>query len=448
MSGNERITTGRRAYLFSVGIEEYREFRQLWCCSADAEAIWHHFGNKLNTTNRVLLISESNGNESPDAATVRSVLESIRDLRLSPRDAVFFYFAGHGFSRFGRDYLACSDTSHADLTSGVCTEEVLSAFVSSGAGTAVLIVDAGRNQAGKDVGPFGEATSKLARQQGTVVFFGCSPAQTCQELLEFGHGVFTYSILKAIHGQQPCTPTDIDRLVVGLVGTICEEKHLRVQRPYTCIAPPQKASLDIFTGEFVRPRRSKDRECLLIVGPSNSGKTTLRQQIASRFGMVHLEMSSFAFKRYHTHRKRERFAGSIHDFMEEVVWRGGRKDTIAADLVSADAGLERVVICGPRTVEEVDLLRRQDWNCRTIFLYADDHTRFDRYCASGERDRCCLGYDEFVSKDLREYGWGLAKTANMDNVEIVINEGALSEMIERVEAQIDRGRDRNGSVAR
>src|ERR1700680_483411 len=102
MSSNERITTGRRAYLFSVGIEEYREFRQLWWCSADAEAIWHPFGEKLNTTNRVLLVSESNGNESPDAANVRAILDSIRDLRLGPRDAVFFYFAGHGFSKLGR----------------------------------------------------------------------------------------------------------------------------------------------------------------------------------------------------------------------------------------------------------------------------------------------------------------------------------------------------------
>jgi hypothetical protein len=99
--------------------------------------------------------------------------------------------------------------------------------------------------------------------------------------------------------------------------------------------------------------------------------------------------------------------------------------------------VDRIVITGPRTVEEVKFLRRQDWNCRTIFLFADDHTRFERYCASGERDRSGLGYREFVSKNLREYGWGLAQTASLRNVDIVINEGSVCEMVERVERAIE-----------
>jgi hypothetical protein len=152
--------------------------------------------------------------------------------------------------------------------------------------------------------------------------------------------------------------------------------------------------------------------------------------------MLHIEMSTFAFQRYRMYRKLARFAGSLQDFMEEIVWCGGWKEAIAVDLIAADPAMDRVVICGPRTVEEVDFLRRQDWNCRTIFLYADDQTRFERYCASGERNRDGLGYREFVCKDLREYGWGLAKTANMRNVELVVNEGPVSDMVERVESQM------------
>jgi adenylate kinase family enzyme len=437
MSSKKGVNTGRQAHLFSIGIDEYFEFRSLSYCAADAEAIWHQFGERLNTDNRVLLHSRRNGKDAPDAATLRGVLNSIRQLQLGPGDAVVFYFAGHGFSKAGRDYLACTDTSCSDLESAVCTEEVVSSLVSSAAGSSVLIIDARRNEADREIGPFGEATLELARRQGAVVFFGCSPGETCQELPDLGHGIFTYSMLEAARGKRACTPTEIDGFVVGLVERICFENQLSAQRPYTCVAPLQKASVDIFTGLFVPPQSQRERECVLVVGPSNSGKTTLGQQIASKFGMLHIEMSTFAFQRYRMYRKLARFTGSLQDFMEEVVWSGGWKEAIAVDLVAADPGMDRVVICGPRTVEEVDFLRRQDWNCKTIFLHADDHTRFERYCASGERDRYGLGYREFVSKDLREYGWGLAKTANMRNVEIVVNEGSVSDMIERAESIVD-----------
>jgi hypothetical protein len=36
---------------------------------------------------------------------------------------------------------------------------------------------------------------------------------------------------------------------------------------------------------------------------------------------------------------------------------------------------------------------------------------------------------DFLRKDQRDHGWGLAKTATMRNVEIVINEGSLGTLI-------------------
>jgi len=198
VSNAEAVTRQRRAYLFSMGIEEYREFRPLRCCSADAESIWHQFGDKLNTSNRVLLVSHSNDHQEPDAASVRAILRSIRDLHLGPDDVVFFYFAGHGFSKLGLDYLACGDTIGSDLTSAVTTDEVVSALVSSAAGTRVLILDACRDHNEKNVGSFGESTLKLGQREGASVLIGCSPGGRCQESLALGHGIFTYAMLKAV----------------------------------------------------------------------------------------------------------------------------------------------------------------------------------------------------------------------------------------------------------
>ena len=87
------MKTSRQAHLFSIGIDEYREFRSLTCCSADAEAIWYQFGEKLNAASRLLLHSGRNRKQTPDTETVRGVLASIRELQLGPGDAVVLYYA-------------------------------------------------------------------------------------------------------------------------------------------------------------------------------------------------------------------------------------------------------------------------------------------------------------------------------------------------------------------
>lgn len=426
------MNTSRRTYLYSVGVDDYSEFRPLAYCSADAVAVSQELGEKLKTQSVSLLTSQTGKNSTPSIASVRRLLSDIRNLKLNSNDSVFFYFAGHGFSASGRDYLVCSDTSRDALDAAVSTDDVISALMASSAGTNVLIIDACRSETERDVGPFGESTFTLAQRRGTVVFFGCSPGQTCQELPKLGHGVFTYALLSAVRDKNPCTPTDLDRRLGSEVEKLCSSNHLPIQRPYTCVAPLQKASVDLFTGLLVPYSRRNDRECLLIVGPSNAGKTTLAQRIANSQGMVHIEMSSFAYKRYQDHRKETHFPGSVQDFMEDVAWASGQKEVIASDLVSADPGTDRVVICGPRTVEEVNLLRTQNWNCKTIYLYANGHARYDRYCASGEGNRYGLGYREFVSKDMREYGWGLAKAANLRDVDIVVNEGSIDALVQQV----------------
>jgi hypothetical protein len=243
-------------------------------------------------------------------------------------------------------------------------------------------------------------------------------------------------MLQAVQSPIPCTPAAVHRFTSRLVERICSENGLGSQRPVQCAGSAEKALLDMFGSEPVRRSTGKSRECLLIVGPSNSGKTTLGQRLAKRFGMSHLEMSTFALKRYDKHRRLQGFSGTLPDFMEEVVWSSGRRDTIARDLIAAGVDFERVVICGPRRVEEIEYLRRQDWNCRTIYLYAGDHTRFDRYLRSGEAERFGQGYREFVAKNLREYGWGLARAADIKNVELVVNEGSFDELVERVSCHI------------
>jgi adenylate kinase family enzyme len=428
------MASERISYLYSVGIDDYANFPTLSFCAADATEMGAQFGERLKTNRRIVRTSDSADMKRTSSEELGALLKTIKETKLSKLDSIIFYFAGHGFSFEGRDFLVCSDTEFHKTETAIATDELIAALVASGAGTSILIVDACRNKLDRDIGTFGQATAELAKRTGVIVFCGCSPGQTCKELAKLGHGIFTYCFLKATAEQNPATPLAMDQYVIPMVEKICSDNKLGPQTPYTSLMPLQKASVDIFTGEFVKISTRHDRRCLLIVGPSNAGKTSIGQLLASKLGMIHVEMSSFAYQRYQAS-KLKGFQGSIQDFMEQVVWSHGKKDVIADDVISADPGTDRIVICGPRTVEEVDRLRKHDWSCRTFFLYANSQMRYHRY-ETTQSDRYSLGYPEFVRKDLREYSWGLAKAATMRDVDILVNEDQLSTIMDHITREI------------
>ncbi len=427
----------RKTLVYCVGVDEYKEYQTLSCCANDAIAVARQLKHKLPGGRVSLLHSGADSPELPTKANVDAFMQEISELQLDAQDLVVFYFAGHGFSSAGRDYLVCMDTQRDNPGTAVMTDQVIAALNGSGAGTCVLIIDACRVKLERDAGLFGEQTAELARRQGVIVFFGCSPGQVCQELPKLGNGIFTYSLLSAIEDVSVATPLEIDRYVLKKVEDLYQEHKLGRQQPYTSVAPIQKAVVDIFTGQPVVADPSRARRCILIVGPANAGKTTLGQHLSSRLGFLHMEMSSFAWRRLHD---RPDFTGSIQDFMEQVVWAEQDRDIIAHDLLSSlPSNLDKIVICGPRTVEEIEAIRKQNWDITTVFLFANANVRYGRYATSGQMNRYRLGYRELVERDLREFSWGMAKAATMPKVEIIINESTLPTLFERVGSGLIQG---------
>jgi len=420
----------RKVLLYSIGIDEFTDYQTLSCCGSDAKAVAVSVKQKLSGARVRISVSDSDEQSSPTKNVVDDYLNEITSLNLDTDDLVIFYFAGHGFSSGGKDYLVCRDTQRTDLTTALSTDSVIAALNRSGAGTSVLIVDACRIALDRTAGIFGEETAEMARRQGVIVFFGCSPGEVCQELPKLGHGVFTYALLEYLKNARNATPLEIDREVISIVRSVCEEHKLSPQHPYTSVSPIQKACIDILTGKVTLAIPGPTRRCILIVGPSNAGKTTLGQHIASRFGYVHIEMSSFAWQRF---RKYPDFNRSMQDFMEDVVWSSEEKDVIAKDLLAAKPDLQKVVICGPRAVEEIETLRGETWDCRTIFLHANASLRYARYSSAMQQSRYQLSYEELVKKDLREYAWGIARAGCLSAVELVTNEGELNELFGKIE---------------
>jgi hypothetical protein len=412
--------------LLSIGVNRYEHLRTLSYCANDATTMQAALSARLPQLESTVLVSTSAQPNDATKSRVDGALAAISGARMTADDLLVFYFAGHGFSALGKDYLAVYGTETRNPSTAICTDDVLSHLGSSGAGTAILILDACRSEVDRSPTSFGESTAELARRKGSIVFFSCSPGETSQELgaLGNGHGVFTYAFIASLKSARQATPLILNQRVVQEVEQLCIAHNLSKQRPYTAVAPIDKAMLDVITGEFVASTARTRRNMVLVLGPTNAGKTTLGQLLATELGYPHSEMSSFAWKRYDEwDQKKQR---SIQDFMEDVVWTPGNEDLIARDMLAANAAMEHVVVCGPRRPEEVETILQSGWNVVPIFIHAHTGLRFGRFAASTAQTRHAPDYSDFVKRDMRELAWGVAKTATLPRVDLITNEGDLA----------------------
>jgi hypothetical protein len=413
----------RKTTLISVGINKYDEYPTLGLCVKDSRAISEALSKRICDLDSTVINDER---EPVSVKLIKSQIEKVKDRDHTQDDLVIFYYAGHGFSLNGRDYITVKDTSPTDLKTAINTEDLVNDLISSGAGTIVLIVDTCRTNMSRGLNVFGERTAELSRRKGIITFFSCSPGETANELPLLDNGVFTYSFVKLL-GESVCfTPYEFNSRLVIHVRQLCQEHKLGVQTPYTAVAPLEKANLDIVTGE-THFHTSNNKDMILIVGPSNAGKTAIGNYISNTYGYVHAEMSSFAWKRYNANAD---YTGTIQEFMESEVWKNGNEDIIAKDLISAYEGINKIVVCGARRPEEIETIISQGWNINQIFVFANSTIRYKRL--QNQADRYGPSYKEFVKKDLKEFGWGMALMPSMKNMEIVINEKSFDLYYKRV----------------
>jgi|GEM_PF-5467149 len=412
------------ALFYGIGIDNYQHLRKLNYCANDAMAVAEAFAQKISNITSSTIAGYSTNTTTIEIA---QVLKEIQNKRLDDEDLLIFYFSGHGCSVGGVDYLACSDTNPKEISdTAINTSCIIDAIAETKVGTSILIFDSCREEVGKsiDVSQFGRYTSELARRRGTIVFFSCSPEELSYENPKLEHGLFTYSLIAAINQEKVHTTINLDQSIVRRVSELCKTNNYPSQRPYTVVAPLQKAALDIFTGKVIIENDHERRTCIILAGPSNSGKTSLGQYIASRYGFLHVEMSSFAYKRFQN--KPDDFNGNMQEFMEEIVWQENDKAIIAEDLINSNLTNQNMVICGPRATEEIETLFAQRWNIIPVYLYANASIRYKRHFGGDkEQTRFNLSYKEFIVKDMKEYDWGLAKMATIDSFKFNFNEYEL-----------------------
>lgn len=407
----------KKAYLLAVGINEYDNFQTLGLCAKDSESVSEAFCGRCPDIS-VNIVNDNN--TEPTLLTIKQQLTNIESLDYKENDIVIFFFAGHGFSIDGKDYITAKDTDLDDSNTAISTDYIIDCVKKSGAGNAILVVDACRSDIDRGISNFGERTAEISRRRGVVTYFSCSPGETAKELAVLDGGIFTRTFTKLLNNNKvPFTPFIFNRQLIGGLSEICKQHKLGKQTPYTAVAPLEKAIYDAFTGQRYDVD-AKKKELILVLGPSNAGKTTIGQFLANEHSYIHAEMSSYAWKRFN---ESEGYRGSILDFMEHEVWANGNEDAIAQDLINSNIGEGKIVVCGARRIEEIETIMAQGWDVKPIFIFANAAVRYSRIQHSS--GRYGPNYEEFIRKDLKELSWGIANMAQLKNVELIINENEL-----------------------
>lgn len=163
-------------------------------------------------------------NEQATRAGIHTALETVA-AEARGRDQVLVFFAGHGLMTEARKYffiahevpsmtdedLAAHGISSAELAAFVrqCKAQKIALFLDTcHAGGA--LEDIGRvAMRGGQVVEEERIWAKLAKTTGSFVLAGSTSAALAAESNQYGHGLFTYTVLEALDGKAGCNPTTV-----------------------------------------------------------------------------------------------------------------------------------------------------------------------------------------------------------------------------------------------
>ena len=233
----------KKAHLLSIGINEYDYFQTLGLCVNDSKSINESFCQRYSGVSVVVINDE---HSAPTSDVIRAELANIESLSYGEDDVVIFFFAGHGFSLYGKDYVTAKDTNIDSLESAISTDSVIDCLKKSGAGNVILVIDACRTNISRSVNVFGENTAELSRRYGVVTYFSCSPGETAKELTFFNGGVFTTAFSELLSNKEiPFTPFLFNRLLIENLNKVCVQ-HKLVKRTHKTQLQPKKKAINFW----------------------------------------------------------------------------------------------------------------------------------------------------------------------------------------------------------
>ena len=422
------------AILLGVNQYEDRGLARLQFAANDADLVSRTLTAALPTIDVLTLERERVTTGDLDAA-----ISLIDEGSLGTDDQVVFFFAGHGFTHKGADYLALTDTSLGNEATWRSVTDIQHQLSATGAGKVVLILDCCRQVLTRAPGirPFQGRAAQNGSRLDVLSFLGCGIDEVSQEhrdLGERGHGLFTVALCGALADEPTASMQRLEQAVQRRAAELAEEHGLGEQRPQV-LGPFAFATKDLFGREsslLLIPQRPRRPRLILITGPTHAGKTTFGRRLQTHLGYRHIEMSNYVAKRYEQYADATGSTESVLDFVERHLWASESEDVIARDVLEEIAEYKGdLVVTGGRKPAELEAIRASDRDVMHVYLHTHEGIRWHR-AVENTKNTENQGYEAFVYRNLREFSWGLAETGTMSQARIIVNERGQIEALSSI----------------
>jgi len=133
---------GEKTYIVTVGINKYRYLPSLTNSISSAKKITNKIESSCQKTKSYML-------ENSKKEELLNTLKTISK-KMTSKDALIFYFSGHGVRYDAKDYIAFTNAQHRKAhdikRTWVSIEEIASYFKATKIKSGLMIFDAGRDQ--------------------------------------------------------------------------------------------------------------------------------------------------------------------------------------------------------------------------------------------------------------------------------------------------------------
>src|SRR6478672_8994800 len=230
----------------AIGINRYQFFQPLSYAEADAQALRQFLVEEAGLPpNRCLLLTDTSppvGDRLtyPRHEQLLEGIESWCQQTLQPGDWLWFFFSGYGVSVNDEDYLMPIDGNPADIAAtGIPMRSLYKQLQAQGAERVLVLLDMNRSQGMQSGVKVGQETVELARNLGIATVLSCQPDQFSHEAASLGHGLFTATLLEALHYDPDMTLEGLELYLRDRLPELSEHHWQPVQNSVTVIPSPE-----------------------------------------------------------------------------------------------------------------------------------------------------------------------------------------------------------------
>ncbi len=229
-----------------IGVEHYQDksIPQVVYAERDATEIAKVLGD-LKFTSEVLLSAKAT------KTTIESIVRRVAKAATAD-EALYLFYAGHGFSQKDKNFITCHDTQRGDLArTSVQLQGVFDALRKSASKRVAIFLDACESGMLADLSVRGIFTSFndqeleefFAKSEFYVCFSACKSDESSYPDGSVKHGIWTYHLLQALRGDAHLSMEKGLVTVTSLQNYLAREVPLRVrtvrkkleqQTPWAC----------------------------------------------------------------------------------------------------------------------------------------------------------------------------------------------------------------------